>query len=87
VWALRAWLLGIAASAVILYATAASIGVTADVRGWGTFDLEVGPLPLLSFERDGASTSFELGTGLFALALAGGLANLLAAALVRRRSH
>jgi hypothetical protein len=87
VWAVKALLLGVAACALVLYAAAAAVGVTADVRGWGPFDLELGPLPLLSFERKGASTSFELGTGLFVLALAGGLANLVAAALVRRRSR
>jgi hypothetical protein len=86
VWALKALLLGVAAFALVLYAAAAAIGVTADVRGWRTFEVELGPLPLLSFEREGASTSFELGVGLFVLALAGGLANLLAAALVRRRT-
>lgn len=86
-WALKAVLLGVAASALVCYAAAAAVGVTADVRSWGTFDLELGPLPLLSFEREGASTSFELGIGLFALALAGGVANLLGAVLVRRRSH
>ena len=84
-WALRAFALGLAACALVAGSAAAAVGVTADVRGWAPFELAVGPLSLLSFERTGASTSFELGPGLLAVALAGGLANALAAALLLRR--
>lgn len=83
-WALRAFLIGVAAFAVLLYAAAAALGVTADVRGWESFEIGLGSLELVRFERWDGSTSFELGFGLFLLAIAGAAANVAGAALVRR---
>lgn len=82
---LKALALGAAACALVLYTVAVAVAVTADARGWGSFSLDVGPLTLLAFDRNGATTTFEAGTGIAVLAAVGGVANALAAVVLLRR--
>ena len=82
--ALRAFLLGALAVGVLAYAVSAALAVTAQAGG-RTIDLALGPLTLVAVSREGAETVTTFGVGLVLLALAGGLANLAAAHVVRRR--
>lgn len=84
--ALKAFLLGAVAVGVVAYALVAALAVTAQAGG-RTLDLALGPLTLVSVTQGGTATVTTFGPGLVALALAGGLANLAAAQLMRRRSR
>jgi len=84
--AVRAFALGLVAFLVLGFVAAVAIGVTAEVRGWGAFDLGLGPLSLLSFERTEGGTAFTVGSGIVAVAVAGGAGNAVAAALIGSRN-
>jgi hypothetical protein len=84
--ALKAFLLGAVAVGVVAYALVAALAVTAQAGG-RTLDLALGPLTLVAVTQGGTTTVTTFGPGLVALALAGGLANLAAAQLMRRRSR
>lgn len=83
---LRAFLLGALAIGLVAYAAAAAIAVAAQA-GDRSLDLALGPVVVVSVvERaDGTTTTF--GPGLVLLAVAGGLANLMLAAFIRRRAE
>ena len=49
-------------------------------------DVGVGPLPVVSVTVDGATRVTTFGPGILVIALAGGLANVAAAELIRRRA-
>ena len=83
--ALRAFLLGAFAVGVLAYAVSAALAVTAQAGG-RTLDLALGPVTVVAVSREGAQTVTTFGVGLVLLALAGGLANLAAAHVIRRRS-
>jgi hypothetical protein len=83
--ALKAFLLGAVAVGVVAYALVAALAVTAQAGG-RTLDLALGPLTLVAVMREGTTTVTTFGPGLAVLALAGGLANVAAAELMRRRS-
>lgn len=82
---LTPFLLGCAAIALFLAVAVVALGVLAAAGGWDSFRVGVGSLALMEFERTGGETSTTFGAGLPLLAAAGGVANVLAAALVRRR--
>jgi hypothetical protein len=84
-WALKAFVLGSLAFAVVGYAVAAALAVAAQAGGT-TVDVGVGPLLLVSVTLEGASRVTTFGPGILVLALAGGAANLAAAQLIRRRA-
>jgi hypothetical protein len=79
-----AFLLGAAAIAVVVYVFVAALALVV-AAGGSTMRLGLGPLVLVSVERDGGSTTTVIGSGLLALALLGGLANLVAAHMLSRR--
>ena len=54
--------------------------------GGRTLDISLGPLVLVVVARHGPETAMTFGAGLVALAVAGGLANVAAAAAVSRRA-
>jgi len=83
--ALKAFLLGALAVGALAYALSATLALTAQAAGH-TFAAAVGPLVLVSVTVEGTSAVTTFGPGLVALAVAGGLANLAAARLVRHRS-
>jgi hypothetical protein len=84
--ALKAFLLGAVAVGVVAYALVAALAVTAQAGGH-SLDLALGPLTLVSVTQGGTETVTTFGPGLVVLALAGGLGNLAAAQLLRRRSR
>jgi len=84
-WALKAFLLGAVAAGVVAYALVAALAVTAQAGGRAV-EIALGPLAILSVTHEGTSTVTTFGSGLVILAIAGGLANLAAAQLVRHRS-
>jgi hypothetical protein len=86
VWALKAFLLGAVAIGVFAYAVVAALAVTAQAGGH-TLDIALGPLALVSVTHEGTTTVTMFGSGLVALALAGGLVNVAAARLIWHRSH
>ena len=83
--ALKAFLLGAVAVGVVAYALVAALAVTAQAGG-RALEIALGPLAILSVTHGGRSTVTTFGPGLVVLALAGGLANLAAAQLMRYRS-
>jgi hypothetical protein len=84
--ALKAFLLGAVAVGVVVYALVAAVAVAAQAGG-RTLDIALGPLTLVSVTQGGAATVTTFGPGLVVLALAGGLANLAGAQLLRHRSR
>jgi hypothetical protein len=84
-WALKAFVLGSLAFAVVGYAVAAALAVTAQAGGT-TVEVGVGPVLLVSVTLQGTSRVTTFGPGILFLALAGGAANLIAAHLIRRRA-
>lgn len=83
--AVRALVIGTVAVAVLAYVVAAGVAVAADSVGT-TFRAALGPVLLVAVERDGAASVTTLGPGLTVIALAGGLANLVAALVLEARS-
>ena len=83
--ALKAFLLGAVAVGITAYALVAALAVTAQAGG-RALEIALGPLAILSVTHGGTSTVTTFGPGLVVLALAGGLANLAAAKLMRHRS-
>lgn len=82
----RAFVLGAAAAGVLAYALVAAVAVVAQ-SGGRTVDVHAGPLVLVEVARTGASTATTFGSGLLAVALLGGVVNVLAAALLARRQR
>jgi predicted Co/Zn/Cd cation transporter (cation efflux family) len=84
-WALKAFVLGALAVGVVAYALVAALAVISQAGG-RTLDISLGPLTFVAVTRSGAATVTTFGAGLFLLALAGGLLNLVAAEAIRNRS-
>ena len=82
---LRAFLLGSIAMGALAYALLATLALSAQ-RGGRTLDLALGPLQLVAVAREGTAVVTTFGPGLVALAAVGGLANLVAASVLHRRS-
>ena len=83
---LRAFLLGTLAIGLVAYAAAAAIAVAAQA-GDRALDLALGPIVVVSVVERADATTTTFGPGLLLLAVAGGLANLTLAALIRRRAE
>ena len=81
-----AFVLGVAAVAIVVSVAGFVLGIAAQSGGWHSFRIALGPVLFLSFERLPDSTSTTFGNGLPLLALAGGALNALGAALLRRRA-
>jgi hypothetical protein len=84
-WALKAFLLGSLAFANVGYAAAAALAVAAQAGGT-TVDLAVGPVVIVSVAFEGADRVTTFGPGILVVALAGGVANVAAARLIRRHA-
>lgn len=82
---LRAFLLGTIAVGLCSYALVAALAVAAQASG-STLDLSLGPVIVVAVERVGGVTTTTFGSGLVVVAAVGGVANALAALLVRRRA-
>lgn len=80
-----AFLLGGVAVALALLAAGFALGVAADAAGWGDFEIGIGAIVLLAFERNAGGSSTTFGTGILLAAAAGGVLNALAAAFLARR--
>jgi hypothetical protein len=76
--------IGTVAVAMALYAVALGVSVLADAGGWSSFDLGIGPLTLLTFERTSHETATTFGVGLGAICLLVGVLNGAAAVMIRR---
>lgn len=81
---LRAFLLGTAAIGGTAYVIAAAAALVAAATAT-SLDAALGPLVLVAVEQRSGETVTTLGAGLLAVALAGGLANLVAALTLERR--
>ena len=84
-WAVRAFVLGSLAFAIVGYAAAAALAVAVQAGG-STIHLALGPLPLVSVALEGAARVTTFGIGILVIALVGGFANVAAAELIRRRA-
>jgi hypothetical protein len=84
-WALKAFALGSLALAVVGYAAAAALAVAAQAGG-STLDVGIGPLLVVSVTIEAATRVTTFGPGILVIALAGGVANVAAAQLIRRRA-
>ena len=82
---LKAFLLGVVAVGVLAYATAAALAVAAQAGGTA-LTLGLGPFLAVSVEHDGSDATTTFGPGLIVIAVIGGILNVGAARLVRRRA-
>ena len=83
--ALKAFLLGSLAFAVVGYAARGRTR-RGSSGGGRTVDVAVGPLVVVSVALEGAARVTTFGPGILVVALAGGIANVAAAQLIRRRA-
>ena len=83
---LRAFLLGTLAIGLVAYAAAVAVAVAAQA-GDRSLDLAIGPLVVVSVVESEDATTATFGPALLLVALVGGLANLVLAALIRRRAE
>jgi hypothetical protein len=81
---LKAFVLGLVAVGILAYTVAAAAAVTAQAGG-RALSVTVGPLVFVSVSGGSAAAVTTFGPGLAVLALVGGLVNLTAARLLRRR--
>jgi hypothetical protein len=79
---LRAFALGAVAVGVLAYAGAAALAVGAQAAG-RTFVAGLGPLVVVSVEREASDAVTTFGPGLLLVSILGGCVNLAAARLVR----
>jgi hypothetical protein len=83
---LKAFLLGMLAIGVVAYTATAALAVAAQA-GDRSLDLTLGPVGILAVADHAGVTTTTFGPGLFLIAVAGGVANLALAALIRRRAE
>ena len=83
---LRALVVGMLAAGVLAYAGAAALAVAVQAGTSGGLHIAIGGLVLVAVERSDDATATTFGAGLLVLAVAGGILNALAAALLSRRS-
>jgi predicted outer membrane protein len=84
-WALKALLLGGCAVGALAYVVIALLALAAQAGG-RTLDVALGPLLLVAVGEEQGATVTTFGPGIVLVALAGGLANVAAARVLRRRS-
>jgi hypothetical protein len=82
---LTAFVLGVAAVGIVAAVAAFTLGVAAQSSGWGSFDVALGPVTFLAFQRTAGGTATTIGMGIGVLALAGGLGNAAGARFLARR--
>ena len=83
--ALKAFLLGAMATGIVAYAIVAALAVAAQA-GDRPLGIAVGPILIVSVVIDGSTSITTFGSGLVLIAFAGGVLNLVAAQVIRRRS-
>jgi hypothetical protein len=84
--ALKAFLLGVAAGAVLAYTAAATAALVVSAAS-GELQLAIGPVELLVVERTGVGTETTFGAGLIGVALVAGVANAAAASVLALRAR
>jgi hypothetical protein len=82
---LKAFLLGALAIGVVAYALAAAAAVSAQAAH-RTLEIGLGPVGIVSVNVQETRTSATFGPGLLLVALTGGVLNLGAATVIRRRA-
>ena len=82
---LKAFVLGAVAFGILAYAGAASLAVATQAAG-GSLRAGLGPIVVVSVETEGSLAATTFGSGLLLVAIVGGLLNLVAARLIRRRA-
>jgi hypothetical protein len=83
---LKAFLLGALAVGILAYAAAASLAVATQAAG-SSLRVGVGPMVFVSVETGTTAASTTFGAGLLVLGVAGGVVNLGAARLIRKRAE
>jgi hypothetical protein len=82
--ALKAFLLGAVGIGIVAYALVAALAVAAQADG-RTLEIAIGPVLFVSVAVEGTAKVTTFGLGLLVVALLGGILNLVAAQLIRRR--
>jgi hypothetical protein len=82
--ALKSFLLGTMATGMVAYVVVAVVALAAQADD-RSLAVAVGPVVILSVAVEGATKATTFGAGILLIAVAGGLLNLLAAQLLRRR--
>lgn len=82
---LRAFAFGAIAIGVLAYAGMAALAVATLAAG-RSLAVGLGPLVFVAVERDASAGVMTFGSGLAAVAIVGGLANVASARLIRRRA-
>lgn len=83
---LRAFLLGAAAAGALAYAAATTLALAVAASG-GAVSISAGPIAVVAVEQTTDGNATTLGPGLVLVALAGGVVNAVAAAVLVRRSR
>ncbi len=82
---LKAFALGAIAVGVLAYAGTSALAVAAQAAG-RSLAIGLGPLVVVSVEHEVSAAVTTFGPGLIVIAIIGGLANVGAARLIRRRA-
>jgi len=83
----NSFLIGTAAVFVLLFIGLTALSLAAASGDWKSFEVALGPVHFFAFERDGNTTSTEIGIGVVFVALLAGLVNAGGAAVLRRRGR
>ena len=81
---LKIFALGTVATGIVAYAVVAAVALAAQADERSLL-VAVGPVVIVSVAVHGATTATTFGVGIVLIALAGGLLNLFAGQLLRRR--
>lgn len=82
---LKAFMLGAIAVGILAYAGATALAVAAQAAG-RSLAIGLGPIVVVAVEREASAAVTTFGPGLIVIAAIGGLVNLGAAQLIRRRA-
>jgi hypothetical protein len=83
---LKAFALGAVAVGVLAYAGISALAVSAQAAG-RSLAIGLGPFVVVSVEHEASAAVTTFGSGLIVIAIMGGLANVGAAQLIRRRAR
>lgn len=78
-------MIGFAVVGLIELIALLALNAIGDARAWPSWDLRVGPILVFAYERSARGTAVTFGSGVFLLALLGGVLNAGGAALLRDR--
>jgi hypothetical protein len=84
--AAASFVFGFLAVGLLLFSFALGLGIIADVRGWGSFNIGSGLLTILDYKRTPDGTETVIGPGTVVFALLAGILNAVAGTVLWSRT-